>query len=458
MAANVSIADILLPIYLMENITREVILTLTERYVDNLAQKVASGVKFERLTQMEDATSAKVDKAGLNIRIPFCALRCAYCALPGQTYDPRAAMAFLNGLYVELGIYAESLGNVKIDRVYLSGGTPSLLHKEIPTILEIVEDRFSTCKNVAIEASPTDLTPEVLESLRSAGVSQISIGVQTFDEHMLRNVLNRNVKKEQMLKTLDEVMESDFDYVNMDLMFSLPGQSEETLAKDLETAIELGVQGVSTYPLMLLPYTPMTKKLESQGVDVTSYQRASESKQYLAIVNRLREDGYKLRTLWSFSKNPDAYEGPYEHSNFLGIGPKAWGLLGDKMTLNVPNVFDYIRRLEEGFLPIFAYSPVKDYPVARLARHLYYGGIGAEELENLTELDRQVSKYVLLMRMLRLAKVDNDGLHLTDRALAYGNSATKRIAMATLTRIDEAMRSLPVSDPNLETVPAIVPA
>ncbi|MGE5379375.1 MAG: radical SAM protein [Candidatus Saccharibacteria bacterium] len=442
----------------MDGITGKVVLTLTERYVNSLADKVASGIKFERLTRMEDATNSKVEKAGLNIRIPFCALRCAYCALPGQTYDPRAATAFLNGLYVELGIYAESLGGVKIDRVYLSGGTPSLLHKEIPTILEIVEDRFSACKNVAIEASPTDLTPEILESLAASGVSQISIGVQTFDERMLRDVLNRNVRKEQMIKTLDQVMESGFDYVNMDLMFSLPGQSEKGLAKDLETAIELGVQGVSTYPLMLLPYTPMTKKLESQGVDVSTYQRASESQQYLTIVNRLREDGYKLRTLWSFSKNPEAYEGPYEHSNFLGIGPKAWGMLGDKMTLNVPNVFDYIRRLEEGFLPIFAYSPVKDYPVARLARHLYYGGVSSSELEKLAREDGQVAKYVLLMRAFRLAGRNSDGLYLRDKALAYGSSATKKIAMATLTKIDETMRSFSPSEPSIDTPPAIVPA
>lgn len=432
---------------------------LTERYVDNLAKKVASGIKFERLTRMEDALSFKVEKAGLNIRIPFCALRCAYCALPGQSYDPKAALAFLNGLYVELGIYAEYLKDMDIERIYLSGGTPSLLHKEIPTMLDIIEERFSACKKIAIEASPTDLNKEVLESLRSSGVSQISIGVQTFDEQMLRQVLNRNVRKQQMLKTLDLVMESGFDYVNIDLMFSLPGQSEASLSSDLDTAIDIGVQGVSTYPLMLLPYTPLTKKMESEGVDVSSYQGPSEPEQYLTIVNRLRADGYKLRTLWSFSTDPDTYEGPYEHSNFIGIGPKAWGLLGDKITLNTPNIYDYIGRLEEGFLPIFAFSPLKDYPLARLARRLYYGGILSSELDELVRQDTKVAKYVRLMKILGLAKRNSEGLYLSDKALAYGSRATKTIAMATLTKIDEVMRSASATTgPDECRDPAIIPA
>ncbi len=420
--------------------------------MSHLADKVASGVTFERLSRMEDAVSGSVDKAGLNIRIPFCALRCAYCALPGEAYNQKAAVAFLNGLFVELGLYSEYLGEIDIDRVYLSGGTPSLLHKEIPTILEIVEDRFGECGKVAIEASPTDLSEEVLESLRSSGVTQISIGVQTFDEYMLRDVLNRKVKRDQMIKTLNKVMESGFDYVNIDLMFSLPGQDRQSLASDLKMAVEIGVQGISTYPLMLLPYTPMTKKLQKEGMDVRKGQERCEKEQYLTIVQNLKESGYRLRTLWSFSTKPEQYEGPYEHSNFLGIGPKAWGLLGDKMTLNVPNVFDYIRRLEEGFIPVYAYSPVRDYPLARLARQLYYGKVDLSELKGLIEGDEKVRSYVRLMRMLGLAKRQGNSLVLTDRALVYGNMATKKIAMATLSKIDDMMltASKVPSDSNLE--------
>ncbi|MGD0817087.1 MAG: radical SAM protein [Methanomassiliicoccales archaeon] len=416
-------------------------MTLIEHYVDRLADDVASGITFERPQRIDDALVRKVDKAGLNIRIPFCALRCAYCALPGDAFNHKTAQIFIDGLDIELGLYSEYLGKIDINRIYLSGGTPSLLHREIPTILEIVEDHFGSCGKVAIEASPTDLTKEVIDNLRSAGVTQISIGVQTFDEEMLRGVLNRNVRKEQMIRTLELVMDSGFDYVNIDLMFSLPGQVQTSLIQDLKTAVDMGAHGISTYPLMVLPYTPMTKKMKMEGRDIQTGQEANEKGQYLSIVEHLRDEGYKLRTLWSFSTNPTEYEGPYEHSNFIGIGPRAWGLLGDKMTLNVPDLFDYMRRLEERSIPVFAFSPVRNYPLARLARHLYYGGVDLAELKELKEKSSQVSKYVHLMRLLGLVKRNGERLILTDKALAYGNRATKKIAMATLIKMDEVLRS-----------------
>ncbi len=103
---------------------------LTMRYVDQLAEKVASSVSFSKVTNIDDVLNSKVDRTGLNIRVPFCALRCAYCALPGDKYDRTAAQMFLKGVDKELELYSDRLGGPKIERVYISGGTPSLMHRE----------------------------------------------------------------------------------------------------------------------------------------------------------------------------------------------------------------------------------------------------------------------------------------------------------------------------------------
>ena len=146
---------------------------LTAVCVDRLADKVASSVSFSKVTNIDDMINMKVDRAGLNVRVPFCALRCAYCALPGDKYNSMAAQIFLNGVDKELELYSRYLSRPNVDRVYISGGTPSLIHREIPRMLNMIEDHFGFKGKVAIEASPTDLSPEVLSSLKDSGVGQI---------------------------------------------------------------------------------------------------------------------------------------------------------------------------------------------------------------------------------------------------------------------------------------------
>jgi len=420
-------------------------LDLTARYVNKLACRVADSVSFERVTRIEDVIPDNIQRTAINIRIPFCAFKCTYCALPGQSYDDRQADIFLAAVQEELRLYSSYLSRPRIDRLYISGGTPSLMHDKLGILVSLVEETYNKPPTVAMEASPAELTPEVLENLRQAGISQISIGVQTFDEELLRKQLGRNITRQRMISTLHQVMDSGFDYVNIDLMFSMPGQTEETLANDLEIASEIGVHGISTFPLMLLDYTNMTKRMQreaaAKGREDAPLQDASRERgQYLRILETLRPHGYKMRAIWSFSKRPEAYEGPYEHSQFIGIGPRAWGMVGSNLTLNTSNVFDYLARLEEGFLPLFAYSPVRAHATGSFARCLYHGRISKAEVRELSEEDPKISRYAYLMRLLGLAREEGEYLVLTDKALALGSSATKRIAMATLEKTNEMIR------------------
>lgn len=404
------------------------------RYVERLADRVASGVEFQKVTRLEDVLPASLERTGLNVRVPFCAAKCSYCAFPGESYKDEYGKAFLDAVNEELALYATYVEVKEVDRVYVSGGTPSLLHKELGQLLDIVRSHFQFHGKVAMEAGPADLSEEVLRSLRSNGVGQLSVGVQTFNERMLP-FLGRMTKRDQLIDVLRRVMDTGFDYVNIDLMFSLPTQTLDELLQDLETAADLGVHGISTYPLMLLPYTPLTKRSgQWEGQDAQA-----EKEQYLAIVDRMRSRGYKMRTLWSFSTRPEEYEGPYEHSHFVGIGPRAWGMINNRFTLNAPSTLDYIRRLSEGFLPIYAHSEVKGYPMAKLARRLYYGKVTIPELETLSVEDSKIGSYVSLLRLLGLMERKGEEFVLTDKALAYASVATKKIAMSTLAKMNEVL-------------------
>ncbi|MDH7508618.1 MAG: radical SAM protein [Methanomassiliicoccales archaeon] len=416
-----------------------------------MAEKVASSVSFSFAEQPEEVLPNHIDHAGLNIRVPFCAFRCTYCALPGERFSARSADHFVSALSKEIELYAARYGEAKIERIYLSGGTPSLLYESIGGVVDEVKKHFEFNGPVSMEASPADLDDRVLDGLRGGGVSQLSIGIQTFNEEILSRYLNRQMTQVDLIETLKRVRESKFDYINIDLMFSLPFQTKESLLRDLEIAVSTGVDGISTYPLMLLPYTPLaskislsqnrTQKKEISSINGLSQNPEMEMNQYLLILDFLRKHGYQIRTIWSFSKAPEKYEGPYEHSNFIGMGPRAWGMLGNRFTLNMPSVLPYADAIEGKKFPILAFSTIKDYPLARFARKLYHGKIGIDEIEMINEQDRGIRKYLLLMKLLGLIQRKGGRFELTDKALAYGSCATKKIASATLIKINEVFAS-----------------
>jgi oxygen-independent coproporphyrinogen-3 oxidase len=409
-------------------------LDFTYRYVDRLADRIAASVEFAKVTRLEEVLPESIERTGLNVRVPFCASKCSYCAFPGESYKDEYGKAFLDAVNEEIGLYSESTEIGKVDRVYISGGTPSLMHKEIGQLLDIIRSHFEFSGKVAMEAGPGDLNEEVLANFVSSGVKQLSVGVQTFNEKMLP-FLGRMTKRQQLIDVLGKVVDARFEYVNIDLMFSLPTQTTDDLLDDLETACSLGVDGISTYPLMLLHYTPLTKK----AADQFPQDPKEEREQYQAIIETMRSHGYRMRTLWSFSKRPDEYEGPYEHSNFVGIGPRAWGMVDGRFTVNAPSTLNYIQRLSEGFVPVFAHAQVKDFGMAKLARRLYYGKLTSTELEAISQEDAKVAPMVSLLRVLGLMEKQEEQYLLTDKALWLGSHATKKIAMTTLTKMNDIL-------------------
>lgn len=417
---------------------------------DRLADRVASSVNFTKGAD-PGIFSRRVDRTALNVRVPFCRARCPFCAFPGEVYTEQYKRIYIHGLRDELRLYSEGFegkGNRPVvERVYLSGGTPTLLYKEFGQVSGYVSEYFPFRGKIAIEAYPNDLKDEVLKALVDSGVNQVSVGVQTFNEAVLSKSLGRKGRREELTAVLRRVMDYGFEYVNIDLMFSLPNQTKEMLVEDLETAAGIGLHGISTYPLMLLHYTALAK-IQSAGKGAKPRKGVAmetdggkETEQYLAIVETLERYGYKLRTLWSFSLKPEAYEGPYEHECFIGLGPRAWGFVNDRFTLNAPSTEDYLATINEGRLPVYAFSEVRNSPLVRLARRFYYGGVNRSYLKGLEEESFWLRGLIWVLRLTGLVKWEGEELKLTKEALAYGSIATKKIASATLTKMDEILRA-----------------
>lgn len=194
----------------------------------------------------------------LYIHLPWCVSKCPYCDFNSHTAGdktPRAryVAAILQDLHCELS----RADGRELGSIFLGGGTPSLFSpSEIAAILQQVRDLFTLASDceITMEANPGTIEHGNLSGYRRAGVNRLSIGAQSFDGQMLK-VLGRIHGPAEIRKAWDEALLAEFDSINIDLMFALPGQDLAMATQDVKKVLELSPQHISYYQLTLEPNT-----------------------------------------------------------------------------------------------------------------------------------------------------------------------------------------------------------
>ena len=403
-----------------------------------LANKILRNVNFVRGSTIGRIRAVN---PSLNIRVPFCRFQCPFCLFINTPYSEAVSDLYVEAVKRELSLYSTYLEELSIKHIYFSGGTPSLISHRLSDILSYIHELFGFNGNVAIEANPLDLDDKTLSRLMNAGVTQISIGVQSFNDSVLKEI-GRGYDSNKAVNAVKKAIDYGFEHVNIDLMFPLPGQTIDSLVRDLELAVSLNVHSVSTYPLMLLPYTEMYRRLR----DNASKMESMEEKMYMTIVDYMTSVGYDVSSIWRFSLKPSSYNGPFEYDEFLGVGPYAWGLVDDLFTVNTPLVEDYLVIVKRG-LPVSAWAKFRDEGsiIVKFARGLYRGkvnkgdlyeklGVGAEE---------KLRPLIYILRWAGLIECEGDLLRLTKRGMLYGSLTTKKIVTGLLMKIHKALGYYP---------------
>ncbi len=197
------------------------------------------------------------DPLSIYVHIPFCARKCSYCgchAIASPHYTP--VEAFLQALVAEARLWRSAYGvERKAIQMHWGGGTPTFLKSpELIRLFESVTGAFPLAEGaeVALEADPTTLTFEQLQTLRSLGFNRISLGVQDLDDEVQR-LIGRHQSWEQSLQAARWVRELGFPGLNIDLVYGLPGQSQESFSKTLEGVLELSPNRLAIYGFAYLP-------------------------------------------------------------------------------------------------------------------------------------------------------------------------------------------------------------
>lgn len=277
--------------------------------------------------------------AGIYVHIPFCKKRCLYCDFFSTTLLERRK-AYVDALLREIAARKEEAG--AIHTIYLGGGTPSTLDAEdIQRILRAIGTEQAT--EITMELNPGDATETYLKQIRAAGINRLSIGIQSFQDELL-TLIGRRHTAAQALTAVSMAQQAGFDNLSIDLMYALPTQTMEQWKADIETALRLNVQHISSYGLMYEEGTALTRQMESgqlQAID-----EDTENAMYDYLCERLQEAGFVHYEVSNFAL--PGYEAQH-NSNYwngtpyVGIGAGAHNYIGVERSWNPDDLETYIR-------------------------------------------------------------------------------------------------------------------
>ena len=288
--------------------------------------------------------------AGIYIHIPFCKTRCVYCDFYSTTRE-ELRKAYVQALCAELGMRKDYLKGEAIETVYLGGGTPSQLdEKDFGRIFDTIERTYGldACREITLEANPDDLTEDYVEMLRRWPFNRISMGIQTFDGSMLR-MLNRRHTSRQAIEAVERCRAYGFDNISIDLIYGLPGETDERWQNDLLQTVHMDVEHISAYHLTYEEGTPLYRLLKVGRV--REVDEESSVRFFTMLMDTLSVAGYEHYEISNFCKpghrsrhNTSYWRGvPY-----LGCGPSAHSFDTQSREWNVASLEEYLRALGQG--------------------------------------------------------------------------------------------------------------
>ena len=283
----------------------------------------------------------------LYIHVPFCEKLCPYCSFNRVVFDEPLCRDYFRALRREIRIYRER--GFDFRGVYVGGGTPTVLIDELEETLALAQKSFHI-REVSVETNPNHLTEINIAALKRAGVNRLSVGVQSFDDSLLKS-MDRYDKYGSGAEIRDRLkgIRGIFDTLNADMIFNFPSQRFDTLNRDLDILMDIGPDQITYYPLMVSDATRQTVRRTLGQVD-----SRREEQFYRRIVERL-VPAYRFSSAWCFSKKDtiiDEYIVDYDE--YAGLGSGAIGFLNGTCYANTFNIRQYIAQVGRGEMPLMA--------------------------------------------------------------------------------------------------------
>jgi len=269
---------------------------------------------------------------GIYIHVPFCTTLCPFCPYYKEKYAPHLAEVYIDGLLKEINLRKPE-AKLPIAGLYAGGGSPALLIDKFPAVFAELGKHYEIVGSQGIELHPDNVSPVVLYKIKKAGFNMVSVGIQSFQQHLLEN-LGRGYQ--DFTQKLIMIQQVGFQAVDIDLIFGIPEQTEQDLRNDFSIAAEHGATQISTYPFIDFSYAHNRKK---------PLTAAAKKRLLAALVDVSARHGYERTSIWTFAIPGTPQYSSVTRDNFIGFGPSAASLSSQQFTINTFSVAEYSARL-----------------------------------------------------------------------------------------------------------------
>ena len=288
--------------------------------------------------------------SGIYIHVPFCLSKCVYCGFysVAQTRDKEA---YVQALLRELDLRAGYIDLRTARTLYFGGGTPSLLSlDELETILQHIGRHcpLDKLEEITIEANPEQLTPDYCQGLRNLGINRLSVGVQSFQDPVLRFMGRRHTAR-QAIEAVENASAAGFRNLSIDLIFGVAERTDAQWEEDLRTALSLPIQHLSCYALTAEEDSRLYKQIQQGRHAPVDDEQAA--RQYRLLHERLAATDFQQYEVSNYclpgfeSRHNSAY---WDHTPYLGLGPAAHSFDGASRQWNAANLKQYGENVAHG--------------------------------------------------------------------------------------------------------------
>ena len=348
------------------------------------------------------------------IHIPFCKRKCHYCSFVSGL-DIKKKQNYLDALIYEI---KSKYKDEELKTIYFGGGTPTLLAvEELKTILSLFNHNKET--EITIEANPETITLDKLIKIKEAGFNRISLGVQTFNDELLK-IIGRNHTEEIIYTAISNIKKAGFSNISIDLIYGLPEQTIELWKADLEKAVNLDVQHISSYGLKIEDDSFFGKNFPNNLPD-----DELQALMFTELCKYLKENNFSHYEVSNFakkgfeSKHNNAY---WNNKNYYGFGLNASGYENNIRYKNLCDFEEYIKtplkHEDEETLSIKETMENEIFLALRLK-----DGINITNLENKYQINfkEKYKKIIDKYSKLQLLEIQNYHCYLTEKGFLLSN-------------------------------------
>lgn len=373
---------------------------------------------------------------GVYIHIPFCHQICNYCDFNKVFFKNQPVDEYIEALGREMEMTVAGMPEAftNIETIFLGGGTPTALSAEqIEKLLSLITKHIpmSSVKEFSSEANPDELTIDKLQALYNGGVNRLSMGVQSFDQSLLKKI-GRTHSNEHVYETIQNAKNVGFKNISIDLMYGLPGQTMEEWQETLEKALALNLPHYSAYSLIVEPKTIFYIQYAKGKLHLPTEDL--EADMYGVLMDTMEAHGLRQYEISNFAN--EGYESTHnkiywDNDEYAGFGAGAHGYLEGIRYSNVAPIKKYIETVMAGERPLLHEHEVTGDE--KLEEQMFLGlrksaGVTHEEFEKKFG-QPMLSIYKEIIDQLQeeqLIEIDSEGIRLTRKGRFIGNEVFQR--------------------------------